>query len=246
MLRSRILVLTVVSLLLVGCGDSSPTVPLTPSAVGSEPASAPTSTHIPTIQSEPSVTPTLTSTPSMVQSEPSSTLTPTPTVASVLGGATETPTPPQPSGGEVEVRIPYYIVMGNEAPTDIPECVNSIPFSMTRDGTRVMIEGEGRIDCHFESTGTPITFHVLFEFDASLNGELMPPTPEKPSGWLDAYLAIEGSIAQYYTNYPPEATNPCPESDRCRTPISDVIPLPFSYEEGSTITTPWTFILHLR
>jgi hypothetical protein len=147
----------------------------------------------------------------------------------------------------VEVRIPYYIVVGGEAPpADIPECVNSIPFSMVRDGARSMMEGEGRIDCHFVSSGSPITFHVLLKFDAALNGELMPPTPERPSGWLDAYLAIEGEIVQYYTDYPPEATNPCPESSPCRIPSSDVIPLPFSYEEGSTITTPWTFILHLR
>jgi hypothetical protein len=57
------------------------------------------------------------------------------------------------------------------------------------------------------SQGQPITYHVVFEFDGTLDGELLPPTADKPSGWLDAYLMLD---------------------------------------EGSTITTPWTFILHLR
>lgn len=82
--------------------------------------------------------------------------------------------------------------------------------------------------------------------DGSFNGELLPPTRDYPNGWLDAYLTIDGTITQYYTDYPPEAYNPCPDSDPCRSPISEVIPLPFSYEEGSKITIPWRFILHLQ
>ncbi|MDH4208244.1 MAG: hypothetical protein OEV76_05170, partial [Anaerolineae bacterium] len=130
----------------------------------------------------------------------------------------------------------------------MPECVNTIPFRMTSDGSRTMIEGQGPIDCHFVDTpqGSPITFHVILEYHGSLNGELLPATPDRPSGWLDAYLAVDGAIVQYYTGYPPEAVNPCPEGDPCRTSASDVIPLPFEYKDGSTVTTPWTFILHLQ
>jgi hypothetical protein len=79
-----------------------------------------------------------------------------------------------------------------------------------------------------------------------LYGELLPPTSDHPSGWLDAYLTVDGAIMQYYSNYPPQAQNPCPEDEPCRVPAADVIPLPFGYEEGSTISEPWTFVLHLR
>jgi hypothetical protein len=199
--------------------------------------------------SQPTVAPLPTATFTVL---PAATLLPTATPTAVLlpGAVTQTPAPPEPSGGEVEIRIPFYIVAGDEAPpADIPECVNTIPFHMTGDGTRAMIEGEGRIDCHFVNTpqGQPTTYHVVFEFDGVLDGELLPPTADKPSGWLDAYLMLDGGIVQYWSNYPPEAPNPCPESNACPVPLeSELIPLPFAYEEGSTITTPWTFILHLR
>jgi hypothetical protein len=93
--------------------------------------------------------------------------------------------------------------------------------------------------------GSPITFHVVLEYDGVLNGELLPATPKRPSGWLDAYLALDGAITQCYVGYPTGAPNPCPESNPCRTPSSDIILLPFGYEEGSEVTTPWVFILHL-
>jgi hypothetical protein len=217
----RMFGLTLVLLLLTGCGGAQV-----------EPSTPP----------EP---PTTTATP--VPPTPSATSTPT--VALLPRADEQTPTPPEPSGGEVEIRIPFDVFSQGEPPsTDLPECVNTIPFSMVRDGSRTMIEGEGQIDCHFVDTpqGSPITYHVVLAFDGVLNGELLPATPSKPSGWLDAYLAVDGTIAQHYVGYPPQATNPCPESDPCRTPASEVMPLPFAYEEGSTVTTPWTFILHLR
>jgi hypothetical protein len=148
----------------------------------------------------------------------------------------------------VEIRIPFDIFSQGEQPqANLPDCINSIPFRLSRDGSRTMIEAEGEIDCHFVDTpqGQPITFHVILDFSGNLEGELLPATPDKPSGWLDAYLQVDGTIVQYYTGYPPQAVNPCPESDPCRAPASEVIPLPFDYEEGSTVTTPWTFILHL-
>jgi hypothetical protein len=217
----RAFALTLVLVLLTGCGGAEV-----------EPTTAP----------EPP-TSTLTVVP------PTPAATPTPTVALLPRGKEQTPTPPEPSGGEVEIRTPFDIFAeGEAAPADLPECVNTIPFRMIRDGSRTMIAGKGQIDCHFVDTpqGSPITNHVVLEFDGVLNGELLPATPDRPSGWLDAYLTVDGAIVQYYDGYPPQATNPCPESDPCRMPTSEVIPLPFAHEEGSTVTTPWTFILHLR
>jgi len=200
------------------------------------------------VQVEPTTLPEPpTTTPTPVPPTPAA--TPTPTAALLPHGDEQTPTPPRPSGGEVEIRIPFDIYSEGELPpAEMPECVNSIPFRIFRDGSRTMIEGEAQIDCHFVDTpqGSPITYHVILEFHGNLDGELLPATPDKPSGWLDAYLLVDGTTVQYYTGYPPQAVNPCPEGDPCRTPASDVISLPFAYEDGSTLTTPWTFILHLR
>lgn len=199
-------------------------------------------------QVEPTTPPeTPTATPTLVPPTPAA--TPTPTPALLPHGDEQTPTPPPPREGEVEIRIPFDIFsQGEQPPAELPECINTIPFRTLSDGSRFMIEGEGQIDCHFVDTpqGGPITFHVILEFAGNLDGELLPPTPDKPSGWLDAYLLVDGTIIQYYTGYPPQAVNPCPEDDPCLAPASEVIPLPFTYEDGSTVTTPWTFILHLR
>jgi hypothetical protein len=187
----------------------------------------------------------VTVTPHTPQLEPSPTPSPT---RGLLPAADEQSATPPSVQGEVEIRIPYWVGTGDAPPADVPECVTAIPFELTADGPRTMIEGEDSIQCEFENPteGGPITIYVVLEFDGILSGELLPPTPDQPSGWLDAYLLLDGTIVQFYTGYPPEAINPCPESSPCRTPTSDVIPLPFAYEEGSTVTTAWTFILHLR
>jgi hypothetical protein len=198
-------------------------------------------------QAEPTTTPEplrATATPA----PPTPPATPTPTTALLPQADEQTPTPPEPSGGEVEIRIPFDIFsQGEQPPAEIPECVTTIPFRTFKDGSRTMIEGQGQIDCTFVDTpqGSPITYHVILQIDAHLDGELLGATPDRPSGWLDAYLLVDGAIVQYYTGYPPEAVNPCPEGNPCRTPASDTIPLPFAYEDGSTVSTPWTFILHL-
>jgi hypothetical protein len=214
--------LTVVLLLIAACGGPS----IQPTATPEEPPTA---------------------TPTVVLATPAP--TPTPTTALLPQAEEQTPTPPPPSGGEVEIRIPFDIFAQGEAPpTDMPECIDAIPFRLASDGSRTLIEGEGSIDCYFVDTpeGSPITFHVLLEYHGSLDGELLPATPDRPHGWLDAQLAVEGTIVQYYTGYPSEVVNPCPEGDPCRTPASDFIPLPFDFKDGSTIDTPWTFILRLR
>jgi hypothetical protein len=184
-------------------------------------------------------------TPSSPALQPELFPTPTPTTAVLF--PSEVPGYPKQSGGEVEIRIPFDIYSQGELPsTNIAECINKIPFSIIKDESRTLIEGQGQIDCDFVDTpqGAPITYHVVLAFAGMLNGELLPATPDKPSGWVDAYLMVNGAIIQVYTDYPQEAINPCPESNPCRTPISETIPLPFAYEEGNTITTPWIFILH--
>lgn len=226
----------------------------------SSPSTAPTATILPNTEGQTPVQPAVSATPAPVRvqestapeptlSQPASTLpapspTPTPTPGLLLGANTVTPPPTVPTGGTLEVRIPNTINMQTE-------CVREIPFRLVTEGSRTMCRGEGRIDCTFEGKplggeDQPIIYHVILEMDAEFDGELLPATPQRPNGWLDAYLSLDGSIIQYYTGYPPQATNPCPESSPCRVPTTEVIPLPFDFEDGSTITTPWTFILHLR
>lgn len=216
---SRMLFLSLLVFLVAGCGTAQP---------------QPTFTPVP-----PTVTPAPTA----------PTPTPTPTEALILRPDEQTPTPSGCSGGELEIRIPFSILGEGEAvSTDVPDCVTTISFRLLNDGSRTMIEGEGPIDCHFVDTpqGAPITFHVLVAFQGTLTGEVLPATPTRPSGWLDAFLNLDGTITQYYIGYPDEATNPCPESSPCRTSAADVMPLVMDWEDGSTVTTPWTFILHLR
>jgi hypothetical protein len=238
----QMLILIQALLLLTGCGGAQLEPAMTPVPIATTPTPIPltpmptaTAALLPHVNGQ---------TPTPIPPTP----TPTPTAALLPRGNEQTPTPPEPSAGEVEIRIPFDIYAEGELPpTDAPECVNTIPFRMIRDGSRTMIAGEGQIDCHFVDTpqGSPITFHLILEFDGALNGELLPATSDKPSGWLDAYLALDGASTQYYVGYPPEATNPCPESNPCRIPSFEVIPVPLAYEDGSTVTTPWIFILHL-
>jgi hypothetical protein len=155
----------------------------------------------------------------------------------------KTPAMSAPDQGEVEVRI-INTINGQG------ECNNLIPFRIYEQGERIMLEGDGRIDCTFEGKplggeDSPIVYHVSLEFEAILEGERLPATPSRPSGWLDAFLLLDGTIVQYYTGYPPEAVNPCPLESPCETTTKDNIPLPFEFKEGSTIETPHTFILHL-
>jgi hypothetical protein len=170
----------------------------------------------------------------------------TPTPAALVE-VTEENTHPL-GNSELEIRIPFDIYNPDlETAGDLAECITILPFTLEDQQGRTMVEGQELIQCEFIDTpqDTPIIYHILLAFDASLSGELLPATPEYPHGWLDAFLNIDGTISQYYEGYPPEATNPCPQTEPCRTPASEVIPLPFPYQDGSVITTPWTFVLHL-
>lgn len=172
--------------------------------------------------------------------------TATPTLAPLLEPI-EGISPPI-ENGELEIRIPFDIYNpAVETPGNPAECITTLPFTWKDQQGRTMVEGQELIQCEFTDNpkDTPITYHVLLAFDAIFSGELLPATPEYPHGWLDSYLNLLGTVTQYYEGYPPEATNPCPQSDPCQTPAAEVIPLPFPFQDGSQISTPWTFILHL-
>ena len=172
--------------------------------------------------------------------------TATPTRELILSADARTPTPGKATSGTLEVRVPYAI-FSTTPPEDMDECVNLVPFGVVKEGERTLIEGQGRIDCHFVSEpDVPITFHVLLAMDATLSGELLAATASYPSGFLDAYVTLDGTSTQYYEGYPPEAQNPCPEADPCVSPGGEVMPAPLDYSEGSTVEGPWTFVLHLR
>jgi len=221
MYRFRVFTLLILSMSLAACGSYTPEATLTPQAPQVE--------NTVTIEILSEMTPASTPTPPLVS------------------GVTEEPVSPT-TGGRIEVHIPYLIATQDSPPIDVPECAAEVPFSITQEDGRNLLAGTQQIHCEFENPleDSSITIYVVLEFESVLNGELLEPTPNKPSGWLDAYLVIDGTITQYYTGYPPEAVNPCPESSPCSTPTSEVIPLPFAFEEGSTITTPWTFTLHLQ
>lgn len=174
--------------------------------------------------------------------------TPTPNPAPIIRSSKEAPL--TTDGGEIEIRIPFDIYNPSAETPDnpAPECLHTLPFTINSQNDRLLVSGEGRIQCEFIDTPVdqPITYHIILDLDGSFDGELLPSTPDYPKGFLDAFLNIGGTITQFYSGYPPEATNPCPESDPCQSPAVEVIPLPFHYEDGSQITVPWIFTLHLR
>jgi hypothetical protein len=193
------------------------------------------------------IAPACATTPAVAPTQPASSPTPTPTRMVIF--PSEAPETTVPRQVEIEIRIPYSIFSQGEASsTEVPECVNTIPINIIEQEERILVEGEGPIKCVFTFTpeGVPFTYHIELRYTGSLNGEMLPVSIDKPAGWLDAYLIVDGVLTQYYTDYPAEATNPCPQSNPCSTPIFDTIPLPLDYEDGSTISTPWIFLLKLE
>lgn len=182
LVRVCCVLLLTASIVVSGCGGRDGRTP--------DPATAATIIPAGASAAAPTTAPTATVSPTM---RPLVAITPTPTAtATLLVAITQTPTPQEPDSGKVEVRIPFSVVLEGEGPpADIPECEAAIPYSLIRDGTRTMIEGEGGIEYHFVDEAGPLIFHVLLEFE------------------------------------------------------KDIIPLPFDYAEGSTLKTPWIFVLHL-
>lgn len=131
------------------------------------------------------------------------------------------------------------------------ECLAVIPFRILPQDGRTLIQGEGPIVCEFEGKplggeGAPMVYHVRVDITASLEGELLPPVEGKPRGFLDAHLIVTGgNTIQYHEGYPPQVPNPCPQASPCTAPAEGSFPLPFEWADGSTVPTPWRFVLRL-
>jgi hypothetical protein len=58
-------------------------------------------------------------------------------------------------------------------------------------------------------------------------------------------VLADGAMVQYYINYSTRVANTCPESAPAAVQPPTSYPCPLDYIDGSTVTTPWTFIVHL-
>jgi len=214
--------------------------------------------------------PELTATPSGTSlDEPSPTATPTPTATSpatsvprptatptpvLIGGASATPKAPLPGDGWLEIRI--------VDPIDLdPICPAEIPFTVTKDGDRYMVDGGGPIDCEFINPQPLIgTHHHIYDLDTTLVGEVRTDIPDEPSGALHADLFLSGALTQIYTDIPPKVTQLCTEDHPCDVPPQSApLMLVMPYVEGATLyltkegmvadlggaVPAWTIILHL-
>ncbi len=188
---------------------------------------------------------------SALQALPS--ITPTPTPESLGFG----PDSSLPTSGEIESRIPF--------PMTGEECVSHIPFAVREEQGRLVIEGEGVIDC--SSSGELcgeicVTHNHILYADVSLGGEVLIGLSDSPSGVLHVDLVYTGTNTQYFTDYPPGARVLFTEQNPFQVEGSEIIPLTFSFEDGATTEVenqlgaasaagteapaPWTLILYLK
>lgn len=179
---------------------------------------------------------------------PTSTPTPTP-LAPGLGPGGSLPT-----SGEIESRFTF--------PLTGEECVSHFPFTIKEEQGRLVIEGEGVIDC--SSSGELcgdicLTHNHIIYADVTLNGEVLM---DSPGGVLHVDLACTITNTQYFTDYPPDALVLFTEETPFQVEGSDTIPLTFAFEDGATTEVevelalateagaeappPWTLILHLN
>jgi hypothetical protein len=147
-------------------------------------------------------TPTSTPTPTPAEGEPLlSTLTPTPTpVPGGLGPSTLTPTDWLPRDGEIELRIQNYL-----DPAGGEECISHFPFAVIQGAERTTIEGEGIVDCHFQKTSCGeacLTMHMIEEYDVTVEGEILPGAGSGGVASLHAVLTFDGSVTEYFSDYP--------------------------------------------
>lgn len=183
----------------------------------------------------------------------------------VLPTNTPTPTPEAqglglgislPTSGEIESRIPL--------PMTGEECVSHFPFAIREEQGRLVIEGEGVIDC--SSSGELcndicVTHNHILYADVTLDGEVLIGLSDSPSGVLHVNLAYTGTNTQYFTDYPPGARVLFTEQNPFQVEGSEIIPLTFVFEDSATAEAesqlgaaaeagvealaPWTLILHL-
>jgi hypothetical protein len=166
---------------------------------------------------------------------------------------TATPEPVEFTGGEIELVVNFQVDEG------IHECTSSFPFTQDHLQDPPRISGEGEVDCHFsevlEGEGGSVTHHTLLQYSGQVAGVLYPGTSDKPAGFLDCTLTLDGTMSEYFSDYPGGSFVPYTAANPFEISGADSIPLPFEWKEGSTvvITPPtagasanrWTFILHL-
>ena len=164
-------------------------------------------------------TPTPTSTPT---GTPTLAITLTPTRHLMLK-APDVTTPPPPekyTSGEIEMRIQDMINPGSE------ECVSHFPFSINWEADPPTINGQGKVDCHFQATGT-CAVHAVMVYDVEVTGEITGSV-------LQAVLTFDGSLSEYFTDCPAE--QPFTESNPFVWTEKGPIPLVFDFVDGATAT----------
>ncbi len=153
----------------------------------------------PFIELSPTATPTPTATaPATSVARPTATATPTPTPV-FIAGASATPEAQLPGDGWLEIRI--------VDPIDLdPICPAEIPFTVTKDGDRYMVDGGGPIDCEFINPQPLIgTHHHIYDLDTTLMGEVRIDIPDEPSAArCTQTCSWSGALTQIYTDIPPK------------------------------------------
>jgi hypothetical protein len=209
----------------------------------------------------PTFTPTLTPTP-IVEEPLVITVTPTPTPApGGLSPSTLVPTDWSPRDGEIELHLKNFL-----DPASGEECVSLFPFTVVEGVEPATIEGEGRIDCHFQATycgEACVTMHMIQEYDVTVEGEVVPGAGSGGAASLHVVLTLDGSVKEYFSDYPPEAIMVFTEDHPFVIEGKGPLPLDFDYVDGATAVitrespvpeggeapsapVEWIFILRLR
>jgi len=143
--------------------------------------------------------------------------------------------------------------------------VSHFPFTIKEEQGRLVIEGEGVIDCSCsgELCGEIcVTHNHILYADVTLDGEILMGSSDSPGGVLHVDLAYTGTNTQYFTNYPPGAIVLFTEQNPFQVEGSETVSLTFAFEDGATAEVesqlgaaaeagaeapaPWTLILHLN
>lgn len=174
--------------------------------------------------------------------------TPTPTVLALASDMEETE--PPPGNYSIEIRMPYELDSSQVIadPGEGNVCIAEMPIQISMEEDRKMAHGSIDIECLYTipSGPLPYTVNLINQYEASFDGEVLPPSESFPEGWIDGYLSVEGTITQYYTDFQMEVPNLCPESNPCSAPGNIVFNLPFHLVDGNRIEQEWIFILNIE
>ncbi|MBN2117521.1 MAG: hypothetical protein JW730_13170 [Anaerolineales bacterium] len=192
-------------LLLLACGQ------ITPGTTGVTDTPTHTPTHTPTFTPIP-ITITPTSTPGVTVLRASDDITP--------------PPPESYTRGEIEMHN-HDILGGGE------DCVSRIPFTINWETDPPTIKGEGNVDCHFQTTGSP-KHHAVMKHTVKLEGKFA--TGDLDEQRLLITLTFNGSLSQYDTEVPEGAVNFIPESKPFVMPEQGSYPdLNFEFLDGAKV-----------